>query len=81
MPIEFRDTMLSQAFVPDRMNPIEEACWRSKRLAFILTMLGSTDCAAPGEKARVPTPELIVYGVDDGDEILRKHAAWERYEQ
>jgi hypothetical protein len=78
-PVEFRDTIFAQAFVPDDMNPIEEACWRNKGLAFILTMLGSSDCAAPGEKARVPPPDLIVYGVDDGKEILRKHAAWERY--
>lgn len=78
-PLEFRDTIFGQAFVPEGMNPVEEACWRNKALAFVLATLGSQDCAAPGQKARVPPPDLIVYGVDDGKEILRKHAAWERY--
>ncbi len=61
------------------MNPIEEACWRTKGLAFVLAVLGSTDCAAPGRKTKVPPPALIVYGVDDGNEIMRKTAAWSRY--
>ena len=80
-PIEFRDTVFAQAYLPDDMNPIEEACWRNKGLAFVLAMLGSTDCAAPGQKAKVPPPALIVYGVDDGDEIMRKTDAWSRYNE
>jgi hypothetical protein len=80
-PIEFRDTMFSQVFLPEGMNPIEEACWRHKGLAFFMTMLGSQDCAAPGQKSRVPPPALIVYGVDDGAEIRRKTEAWARYDE
>ena len=80
-PIEFRDTIFAQAYLPDDMNPIEEACWRNKGLAFVLAVLGSTDCAAPGQKTKVPPPALIVYGVDDGDEIMRKTDAWSRYNE
>ena len=63
------------------MNPVEEACWRHKGLAFVLTMLGSRDCAAPGQKDPVPTPQMIVYGVDDADTILRKTEDWRRYNE
>jgi hypothetical protein len=80
-PIEYTDTRFAKAFLPAGMNPVEEACWRNKGFAFIMTMLGSRDCAAPGQKDPVPTPAMIVYGVDDADDILRKIEDWERYNE
>jgi hypothetical protein len=80
-PIDPGTTIFSEVWKPTDMNPVEEACWRNKGLAFLLSMLGSEDCARPGQKSRRPTPAMIVYGVDDGDEILRKIEDWERYNE
>ena len=80
-PIEYVDTRFSQVFLPDGMNPVEEACWRNKGFAFIMSMLGSLDCAAPGQKDPRPEPRMIVYGVDDADDILRKTEDWARYNE
>ena len=46
------------AFLPADMNPVEEACWRNKGLAFVLTMLGSRDCANPGGKE--PRGDMLI---------------------
>jgi hypothetical protein len=81
LPIEYTETRFAHAFLPADMNPVEEACWRSKGFAYLMTLLGSRDCAAPGRKDAVPMPAMIVYGVDDADDILRKSEDWERYNE
>ena len=78
-PIEFTDTRFAQAYLPGGMNPVEEACWRNKGFAFVMMVLGSRDCANPGGKDPRPTPQMIVYGVDDYDDIVRKTGDWQRY--
>ena len=80
-PLEYAQTSFARAFMPEDMNPVEEACWRNKGFAFIMTMLGSRDCANPGGKDPRPVPSMIVYGVDDADDILRKTEDWERYNE
>lgn len=80
-PIAYEPTRFAEGYMPEDMNPVEEACWRNKALAFALASLGSTDCAAPGRKKPRPTPAMIVYGEDDGEDILRKTEAWERYNE
>jgi hypothetical protein len=77
-PIDPGLTRFSDAWKPSDMNPIEEACWHHKGLALVMSIVGSVDCAEPG-RTRRPTPEMIVYGVDDGADILRKTADWKRY--
>lgn len=78
-PIDYAETRFARAFLPEGMNPVEEACWRNKGFAFIMVMLGSRDCANPGGKDPAPTPSMIVYGVDDAEDILRKTEDWARY--
>jgi len=80
-PIAYEATRFAEGFMPEDMNPVEEACWRNKGLAFVLTALGSRDCAAPGQKDPRPTPAMIVYGEDSGEEILRKTEEWKRYNE
>ncbi len=80
-PIDPGTTIFSEVWKPTDMNSVEEACWHNKGLAFLLTVLGSQDCARPGQKTPRPMPAMIIYGVDDGDEILRKIEDWERYNE
>lgn len=80
-PIQFQATRFADAFLPEGMNPVEEACWRNRGFAFLMTMLGSRDCADPGGKDPRPMPAMIVYGVDRGEDILRKTEEWRRYRQ
>jgi hypothetical protein len=75
----YEPTVFDEAYMPDDMNPIEEACWRNRALQMVLASLGSIDCAAPGKEAPQPTPAMIVYGEDDADDILRKTEDWQRY--
>lgn len=77
----YEPTVFERAWMPEDMNPVEEACWRNRALAFVLVTLGSRDCADPGAPTPLPPPQMIVYGADDGDEILRKQDEWQRYER
>jgi hypothetical protein len=74
------ETRFSRAWKPGDMNPIEEACWKNKGLALVMSVLGSMDCAYPGSKPK-PVPAMIHYGRDDGETILRKTKDWEDYER
>jgi hypothetical protein len=79
LPIDHQPTRFAEIWLPDGMNPIEEACWRNRGLAFLLSMIGSTDCANPGGPTPRPTPAMIRYGEDSVAEILRKREDWARY--
>lgn len=74
-------TRFSKQWKPSDMNPLEEACWKNKALAFAMAMLQSVDCAAPGQKPPAPPPELIVYGRDGIDDVLRKTEDWDRFRE
>jgi hypothetical protein len=80
-PIDYAPTKFADAWLPEGMNPVEEACWRNRGLAFVLSMLGSTDCANPGGPTPRPTPEMIRYGEDSVADILRKREDWARYDR
>lgn len=77
--LAYEPTVFDEAYMPDDMNPIEEACWRHRALQMLLASLGSTDCAAPGKDPPRPAPAMIVYGEDDADDILRKSEDWQQY--
>jgi hypothetical protein len=74
-------TRFSENWKPSDMNPLEEACWKNRALAFVMAMLQSADCAAPGQKAPAPVPQMIVYGRDSAEEVLRKTEDWKRYRE
>ena len=81
LPIDYVPTRFADTWLPEGMNPVEEACWRNRGLAFVLSMLGSTDCANPGGPTPRPTPEMIRYGEDSVADILRKREDWARYDR
>lgn len=72
-------TRFSKDWKPAGMNPLEEACWKNKALAFAMALLQSADCIAPGQKPPAPPPELIVYGRDDVGDVLRKTEDWAKF--
>ena len=80
-PLEYQTTRFAELWLPESMNPVEEACWRNRALAFVLSIVGSVDCANPGGPPPRPTPAMIYYGKDSVAEILRKNEEWARYEQ